>query len=449
MEQSCPLGYVRPIFLFDLSEVSVDYEKICEPLQTSLNITKQAVPMLAAVLEKNLDAKQKGLHKLVPSENSGKLHLRDLRGNEFPSYEELKEKHFPPSDLPQELLCPLPIFPEKADGIPVFAAQATLIDGGLVLNLCVIHVVADARAIFEIFKIWAQNFRHLQDPQIPICQQLPAYLFEKQAFTGMLGSRTAPTDSTRPVMQHPDYVVHSSPPPPPPAIMKTSFRTKVFRFSKSGLQQLKRDVAAGLENDQYISTNDAICALIWCCVLAAQIDTSSFSPDALSLNTICVDGRARCSGRLSENHIGCPMFYAIPRLRVEQILGVNGLTKASLAIRSAINAVNEAAIADLVSFLNHIPDYDCLVPVSFNSLMDTGVMMSSWFQLPFSDVNWGSMFGSGRCDCVRTVHEGFFNGSQIIMPKLASGGMDVVVGLDKSKWLKFEDNMLWKRYTSQ
>lgn len=143
------------------------------------------------------------------------------------------------------------------------------------------------------------------------------------------------------------------------------------------------------------------------------------------------------------------MFYATPRLRVNQVLGTKDLTKASLAIRRAINAVNEDAIADLVSFLNHIPDYDCLAPVSFNSLMDTGVMISSWFRLPFSDVNWGSMFGSGRCDCVRTVHEGVFNGSQIIMPKLASGGMDVVIGLDESNWLKFEENMLWKRYTCQ
>jgi hypothetical protein len=59
------------------------------------------------------------------------------------------------------------------------------------------------------------------------------------------------------------------------------------------------------------------------------------------------------------------------------------------------------------------------------------------------------MFKHGRCDRVRTVHEGFFNGSQLIMPELPTGEMEVVIGLDERNWTVFESNKLWRSYTYQ
>lgn len=107
-----------------------------------------------------------------------------------------------------------------------------------------------------------------------------------------------------------------------------------------------------------------------------------------------------------------------------------------------MDAIDRETIAVLVDFLSHVPSYDCVVPNTFDGLMNTSIMMSSWFRLPFYEIEWGNMFNHGRCDRVRTVHKGFFNGSQLIMPKLPTGEMEVVIGLDESNWTKFEDNEL-------
>jgi hypothetical protein len=448
LEQSCPRGYVRPLFCFS---TTLEHNEICDLLSRGLASTKEAIPMLSHQLIRDPDSQQEGLYRLVPSNNSGKFHIEDLRGGKFkPTYEELKKKHFPTSALPQDALCPLPIFPREATGIPVFAAQATLIDGGLILSFCIMHLVADARAIFEILKIWAHNCRHEQNPEeLPSCQQLPPALFAKRAFTRESGSEAVLAHHNRSVLQPLNYKVYSSPQPPPPALLKSSFRTRVFRFSASSLKRLKNDVAARLGSDPGISTQNAIFALVWCCVLAAQVDHPSLAPDTISLNTICVDGRRRCSDPLPENHIGCPMMYAIPRLGVRELLGADNLAQAAMSIRTAVNAVDGNAISALVDFLSSVRSYDCVVPVTFEGLMDTSIMMSSWFRLPFYEIDWGNMFDHGRCDRVRTVHEGFFNGSQLIMPELPAGEMEVVIGLDESNWTKFESNELWRSYVHQ
>ncbi|KAH0372162.1 hypothetical protein KCU65_g1295, partial [Aureobasidium melanogenum] len=288
-----------------------------------------------------------------------------------------------------------------APPIPVFAAQATLIDGGLILKICIMHLVADAKAIYEIVKTWAQNCRHLQDPStVPACEQLPLSVFERTSFDHGVKKPDA----------HPGYLVFDSPPAPPAAMFKQTFRTRVYRISAANLIKLKEDTSVGIDDGEHISTNDAVCALIWRCVLAAQVKYNNVTQDTVSLNTICVDGRSRCFNPLPENHIGCPMVYATPCINIHETLATNSLTKIARAIRKAIIATDKHYIASLVSFLNGIHSYDCIAPASFAGLMDTSVMMRSWFRIPFYDIHWGTMFEGGHCDRVRTVHEGFFNG---------------------------------------
>ncbi|THV71548.1 hypothetical protein D6D28_04352 [Aureobasidium pullulans] len=424
IEQSGPRGYIQPLFFFSLEKLTdVEQNDVVSHLATALALTKSAIPCLSAEMVPDIESQQNGRFVLKPNPEAGKMYEKDLRGGLFPfTYNALREQHFPTSALPQDVLCPVPIFPTQAP-IPVFAAQMTLIDGGLILNICIMHLVADARAIYEILSIWAQNCRHLQNPDTTSpCEQLPLSVFEKTQFE--LGLDT-PDD-------HPEYMVFGSPPAPPPAMLKPTFRTEVYRFTPESLVRLKEDLSAGLDRNEHISTNDAVCALIWRCVLAAQVDLDEVSPEAISLNTICVDGRSRCLSPLPENHIGCPMVYATPGVSVVQILAADSLPDVARTIRKAIAGTDEHYIASLVGFLQG----NCIAPASFAGLMDTNVMISSWFRLPFYDINWDSRFGHGKFDRVRTVHEGFFNGSQVVMPRLPTGEMEVVIGLDQAKWDK-------------
>lgn len=351
IEQSGPRGYIRPLFFFSLEQLTdVERNDVVSHLATALALTKSAIPCLSAEMIPDTESQQNGRFVLKPNPEAGKMYEKDLRGGLFPfTYNALREQHFPTSALPQDVLCPVPIFPTQAP-IPVFAAQTTLIDGGLILNICIMHLVADARAIYEILSIWAQNCRHLQNPDTTsACEQLPLSVFEKTQFE--LGLDT-PDD-------HPEYMVFGSPPAPPSAMLKPTFRTEMYRFTPESLVRLKEDLSAGLDRNEHISTNDAVCALIWRCVLAAQVDLDEVSPAAISLNTICVDGRSRCLSPLPENHIGCPMVYATPGVSVVQMLAADSLPDVARTIRKAIAATDEHYIASLVGFCK-----ECIVTIA-------------------------------------------------------------------------------------
>lgn len=127
----------------------------------------------------DMESQQKGRYNLHPNSDIGVLVKKDLRGGLVPfTYRTLKEQEFPAAALSQDIFCPVPVFPMRAPPIPVFASQATLIDGGLILNVCIMHLVADAKAICEILKTWAQNCRHLQDMNmVHTCEQLTLSVF--------------------------------------------------------------------------------------------------------------------------------------------------------------------------------------------------------------------------------------------------------------------------------
>ncbi|KAG9834440.1 hypothetical protein KCU98_g12281, partial [Aureobasidium melanogenum] len=437
VEQSGPRGYIRPLFFFPLEERNND---VLSLLEAALELTKKAIPVLTAEMFPDTESQQKGRFNLHSDPDTGVLVKKDLRGGLSPlTYRTLKEQGFPAAALSQDVLCPVPVFPMHAPPIPVFAAQATLVDGGVILNICIMHLVADARAIYEILKTWAQNCRHLQDPSmVPTCEQLPLSVFEKKSFEH--GAETPDA--------HPEYLIFDSPPAPPPAMFRQTFRTRVYRIPAANLIKLKEDASFGMDDGEHISTNDAVCALVWRCVLAAQVELSNVTQDTVSLNTICVDGRSRCFEPLREDHIGCPMVYATPCIDIHETLATNSLKKVACAIRKAIIGTNKDYIASLISFLNGIHSYDCIAPASFAGLMNTSVMTTSWFRIPFYDIHWGPVFGGGHCDRVRTVHEGFFNGSQVILPVLSNNDMEVVIGLDQEHWERFERDELWARYAT-
>lgn len=442
VEQTGPRGYIRPLFFFALSK-DVSASNIMGLLQKGLQKTKKAVPMLSAELIPDTQSEQKGRF-LLRQGDFGELHEKDVRG-QFPlTYDELRKLNFPASALPQDVFCPVPIFPAPGKTIPVFSSQATLIEGGLVLNICIMHLCGDARAIYDILKIWAQNCRHILDPVNNTgCESVARDVFTKEPFV-----HGSPSEKGGKAEDHPEYALFNEPPAPPPAMLKTTFRTEVYYISKEKLRQLKADASARLPEGAWISTHDAVCALIWRCALAAQVDMKTVGEHTKSLNTICVDGRLRSKPNLSEDHIGMPMVYATPSIDLRESLASDDFSHIALAIRRAVASTDANYINSLVNWFNTIPSYDCLGPVSFGGLMNTSVMMTSWFKIPFYSINWGSVFSS-NCESTRTVFEGFFNGSQVVLPELPEergGGMEVVVGLDEENWNKFRQDQLWFKY---
>lgn len=82
LEQSCPRGYVRPLFCFS---TTMQHESIGDLLARGLEMTKKAIPTLSCHLVRDLDSQQEGRYILVPSKDAGTFHVKDLRGDKFES----------------------------------------------------------------------------------------------------------------------------------------------------------------------------------------------------------------------------------------------------------------------------------------------------------------------------------------------------------------------------
>lgn len=90
-----------------------------------------------------------------------------------------------------------------------------------------------------------------------------------------------------------------------------------------------------------------------------------------------------------------------------------------------------------MSFSNSAPDFGCVVPATFLGLMDNSVMMTAWQKVPVYNINWGPALG-GHHKSIRTVSEGFSNGSSVVLPFLSNGGIEIVIGLDEANFEKFD-----------
>lgn len=62
--------------------------------------------------------------------------------------------------------------------------------------------------------------------------------------------------------------------------------------------------------------------------------------------------------------------------------------------------------------------------------------------------DWGTALG-GKCERVRTVASGMFNGMPVVLPELTKemgGGLEVVVGLEDDVMERLKRDELWMMY---
>jgi hypothetical protein len=342
------------------------------------------------------------------------LVIRDLR-KKMPSFEELEKGAFQPGKLPYDKLVPVP--KNVGSEGPVCKVQFSAIEGGTILAWAMSHCVADGGGNNELLGILAEEIRLAGEGGDNGIQR-EVVGFDRS------GVRDVKSEMKFNIEEHPGYRL--KPPPTSPSEQQDIHPFKataleiplLFSISPTALIQLKIDATPS--GEAWISTHDAISALLWCTQILIRRQRS---PAALSLpdSTLCsiyMPSDARRALNLPSSYIGNVTYQLSATLTLSTLLSPTGLQHAALAIRQAISAAIPEKVESLFAQTR-----DEWVDWAFLSSYDTtGVAMGTgWTSGGLYGLDWGNMFG--KMVKYRFPDEGFNN----VMPKLPDGGAEMMV----------------------
>ncbi|KAJ5253209.1 hypothetical protein N7489_003619 [Penicillium chrysogenum] len=205
----------------------------------------QRIPEVACEAIPDTNSKQKGVLKFQLQENDDAqiIVVKDLRDSPGPGYEELKSKFFPVASFNADTFCRRSVWPSAGDRLPISAVQANFICGGVILTWCILHMAGDGK-----------------------------------------------------LENHPEYtLLPFTPLGAPPKMASPNHRGQIFYFSPESLVALKADTsvtnATKPSDHKWISTNDALSALLWRTVVVVQSPLEALKGDPMSVFNIAIDAR--------------------------------------------------------------------------------------------------------------------------------------------------------------
>ncbi|KJZ69531.1 hypothetical protein HIM_11073 [Hirsutella minnesotensis 3608] len=452
LEQIAPRCWSRFVFPFQLPK-NYDILAVSRVLRTGLDATKRRFPLFNCEVVPDTQSAQANALKMQQIDPNEVLPLKvkDLREpRAFPmSYAELKAKRFPISAFQPGALCRTHIWSPIGKPWPAILAQANFIGEGLLLNVCLHHSIFDAFTINTFLRIWAEECR------------AEGWAVSGSATTdeGLLEDRDAVIDSDCASNglegrseDHPEYTVLTDPANQVPGLNTEDYRGQVFHFTPDALVRLKRDVSRNSPSAPgYISTTDALTALAWKTVMRARFSRTLVRDDVTSILNICVGGRTRLKPPIHPATLGCFLTFGQVQLPVRQIISPSSLPDVTSAIRRALMDIDEkfngSYAGDIMEFVKKQPDLGAIVPTSLLDLPGLNLLSTKWPDFDWHSMEWGNMLG--KIEALRTPSTGLLPHTQIILPKLANGGVEIIICAQENLMEKITTDTALAQYTTE
>ncbi|OKL56976.1 hypothetical protein UA08_07781 [Talaromyces atroroseus] len=448
IERIGPKGYLRYVFPFELAE-DYNLDEVVRILTAGYNEAKEHIAALNCEAVPDLKWKQAGVLKLqsLPDGAIQDILVKDLRDTDAfqQSYSQLKSINFPVSAFDDELLCRRSVWPTPGERLPVSLLQANFIRGGLILTWCILHMFGDGKSFHVWSKIWAEGCRRAQNLDIPEPYVLDDAVFADRERVMKPSGRNHGLPEN-----HPEYVILPfTPQGAPLKMLSRENRGQVFYFSPERLAALKNDAAPGnakhASDVKWISTNDAVSALLWRTVMAMQSPLESLDGDPVSVFNIAIDGRQRADPPLHPETLGCFLEYIAVSCPIREILSSDNVADLAVSIRKAVIRADGQFTDDLVTLIDRLEDVDRLIPTAFLDVPGYNCVQSSWATFDLYTLDWGPALG-GRIQAVRSPSVGIINGLQVVMPPPPEGGMEILVSVEASCLEKLLTEPLWMKY---
>ncbi|KAE9363958.1 hypothetical protein N431DRAFT_390173 [Stipitochalara longipes BDJ] len=418
LDMNMPRLYGSRIILCFPLPAGANKAQIFEKLRRGLACTISAIPWISGdVGPEEGSAPEHSRVQVVEGSGGVEFRYKDLTGI-LPSYNELKTDNFTFSKLTTPFISPLQVIQESQ---PVFAAQANFIEGGLLLTFGVHHSVCDGIGLDYIIETWALNTGAPKDSG-PLSKYDP------------ISNDRTPLNNGLPVnniAEFPEYVLMPTPPTDISALAAPTYQlppmtNKIFYFSPEHLAELKAAAEA-------FSTNDALCAFFWHHMTLARNPSSSSPPspttkEKTSAVLFAVNIRARTSPPLPQTYLGNASLGGITqRLTIPSLTAPKiGLTQAAAALRAALNGIHTPSRVPLtIGLLSSRPNAQDF-KFAANAFLGPDITMTSWADMGVRDREWGAL---GKPEGFRVPYEGA-DGYVAVFPRLRSGGLEVMAGLE-------------------
>lgn len=430
LERIAPKGYVRYIFPFHLgNDYSID--KVSQILQTGYETLARHIPEVACECVPDTEIqKKKGVvrYRRIEGADAARIAVKDLRDS-FPfSFEQLRGKGFPVSYFDAETFCPRQIWPVPGEKVRTSLVRANFIPGGLILGWNLLHLTGDGTSWYIWTRIWADACRRAQGFEGESLN-LPKGIWKDRGRVRKSSGRNAGN-----IEDHPEYTLLSfTPTSPPPKMMSPNHRGQIFYFSKDSLSRLKAEAspadATESHDQQWVSTNDAVSALLWRTVMAVQNPLETLDGDPTSIFNIAIDGRPRTNPKVHPQTLGCFLEYIAVSAPVRKMLSTLTIADLAMMIRKALLNADEEFTDDTLALEEQVEDVDRLVATAFLDVPGFNCIQTSWVNFDICGLEWGPVLG-GRVEAIRTPHDGLVPGLQVVLPRLPDGGLEILVGVE-------------------
>ncbi|KAK8076786.1 hypothetical protein PG994_004058 [Apiospora phragmitis] len=388
--------------------------------------------------------------------------VKDLRGDgDFVSFADFKAKEYPMALLTPEKTCPRGIWVDANDMALWFHTtylQANFIKGGLLLCMGIFHSAADATAAYVLTRVLAEEIAKAQNVPVADPVDVQALLKEREKLSK---SQRAHLPAAPGIETHPEYIILPfTPEGPPPKLLAPIHSANVFHFSPQALEQLKKDCQPTQENlrtlrgkkdiPTFVSTNDALNALVWKVVMEVQHPDLEAAikedPERPSHIIIALDERRRAG--LHKHTIGNLLAWAPVFHDLKSVVQDSSMADLAILCRQSVAQRSEDpdVVHKLEAMLEEVEDLNRIAPQVFLDVPGRNMITSNWRDNTYYGLEWGPALG-GRCKAMRAPSVGVCHGFHIVLPdRPDKPGIEMIVGVENGALEGLMKHPLWTKY---
>jgi hypothetical protein len=429
--------YTQLVYIFSVEEES-SYLGIVEALSFGLQRLADGFPWIAGqVINEGARDGSSGTYSVKALNEQPRLVIRDLRAeNGVPTLEELRAAGYPVAMLNEDPIAPRKTlemaFGSPGDPADVFVLQANYITGGLLLTIATQHNVMDMTGQAEFTRLLSKACRG----EVFTSEELQDGNFSSAGVIEMLDESVDVHKIVRDAAAKPNPVQAPTTTPSPPECSWV-----YINFASSQLAELKAEATKTMTSN-FISTDDALTALIWQATTRARLPR--LSPSQSVFFARAIDPRRHLK-ELPSNYPGLVQNMAFSTSTVEDLVAKPLGSIASL-LRSAIDPKTsdlERGTRALATLLHRSEDKSSINVTSPLDL-STDIMLSSWAAVKCYDDDFG--LGLGRAEMVRRPGFTPVESLMYLLPKTEEGDIAAMVCLRREDMERLRDDAEFGRF---
>ncbi|KAL1872713.1 hypothetical protein Daus18300_004259 [Diaporthe australafricana] len=356
--------------------------------------------------------------------------VKDHTHEDFPSYDELAERHFPVSELDTRML-PSSFQPSPSsaaeEGNPAMLMQFNFIRGGLVIGAVFHHLLIDAKGLDAVMSHWAAHTRSLRTGS-------PPPPFNPSDLTvSRLNTATPDTfDGNKQPVPSLKYAPNA---PPTSNIPPSAMAQHIWHIPASKLAALKASAAPQRPGDAWVSTNDVITALMWRAITRSRLALHNVDDPLADTRPVALenslDVRASIPGGVPKAYPSNVVMFSKAVMPLGELVRPDTFRAVAVCVRETVERYRAWPLVErAINWIASVPR-GADVAMDVDVVMGLDALVTSWRVLRAYEA-WD--FGFGPLASLRWATP-VFDGYGFLYPTRPSAGADegveIYLGLEK------------------